>query len=145
MRSSLDTNILLYASNADCVEHPAALAVVEQALDEPAEWVVADQVLFEWYKALRNPRILARPLGAVEATARVRFLREQTGIRRCAYRLDLAGRVLAELEQVLFPYQRTHDVLLAVTLRAYGVERFYTRNTRDFETAGFLELINPID
>jgi hypothetical protein len=43
------------------------------------------------------------------------------------------------------PFQRTHDVVLGVTLLAHGVERFYTRNTGDFQKVGFRELINPID
>lgn len=143
--NSLDTNILVYALNEDCPEHRNALEIVDVMLAEPTRWIVADQVLLEFYKAMRNPRILERPLGAGEAGARIRFLYEKSGISRCCHELSHLAALLQKLETPGFPYQRTHDALLATTLRRNGVTRFYTRNTRDFVDAGFAELINPID
>ena len=52
---SLDTNILLYAADEDCREHAAALEVVNDALRSPADWMLADQVLFEMYAGLSTP------------------------------------------------------------------------------------------
>jgi len=57
--NSLDTNILVYAANVDCDEHQRANQLVNQALSEPHGWIIAEQVLFEYYKALRHPRILS--------------------------------------------------------------------------------------
>jgi hypothetical protein len=34
--------------------------------------------------------------------------------------------------------------VLALTLRAHGVTRLYTRNGRDFAAAGFAEVIDPV-
>jgi hypothetical protein len=76
---------------------------------------------------------------------RIRFLREQSGFFICCYELGLWSQVVTQLEKSATPYQRTHDVLLAITLQANGVERFYTRNTKDFVGAGFRALLNPID
>jgi len=109
------------------------------------DWFLADQVLFEYYNALRNPRILKHPLGAAEASESCRFLRERSGIRRCCYRLDLWERIIPVIGRSDFPYRRTHDAVLAATLLAVGVRRFYTRNIKDFQDAGFDEVINPID
>ncbi len=44
-----------------------------------------------------------------------------------------------------FPRRRTYDHVLAVTLKSHGVTEFYTRNVADFRTAGFADVINPID
>ncbi len=143
--NSLDTNILVYAANADSPEHPAAMALVYAMLDRPDDWVLADQVLFEYYKALRNPRILQKPLDAVGAGRQLTFLCEEAGVMRCCYELEHWDVVLERLRDPATPYQRTHDVILAATLRSHSVTRFYTRNIRDFEHAGFEELINPID
>ena len=66
---SLDTNILLYAADEDCREHEAAIRLVNQALDSPTEWMLADQVLFEMYAGLRHPRVFAKPLSAAVAKA----------------------------------------------------------------------------
>lgn len=145
MANSLDTNILVYAANLDCPEHAAALEVVDRALAEPREWILAEQVLLEFYKALRHPRILARPLGAREAAAQVRFLREESGFQVCCPEMAHWGDVFRGLDTPDFPYQRTFDLVLGVTLRRNGVRTFYTRNTADFAGLGFEQVLNPID
>jgi predicted nucleic acid-binding protein len=143
--NSLDTNILIYAANEDAPEHPMALEVVNAMLAEPDHWVLAGQVLFEFYRAVRNPKILQRPLTASQATARLRFLLEQTGILICNVEAPQFPLLLSQLEKRAFPFQRTHDAVLATTLLANGVQTFYTRNLKDFQQAGFRTLINPID
>ncbi|NJK90784.1 MAG: PIN domain-containing protein [Blastochloris sp.] len=143
--SSLDTNILVYAANSDCPEHPKALALLESALEKPEEWILADQVLFEFYKALRNPRIFQKPLDTRAATDRIRFLREESGFLFCCHDLDHWPQLVPQLEEPEFPYQQTHDLLLGTTLKCHGVNRFYTRNLKDFVRIGFDQLINPIN
>jgi predicted nucleic acid-binding protein len=123
---SLDTNILIYASNEDGPEHRKARDLVESLLDDADDWIIADQVLIETYRALRNPAVLQHPLGADEAWALVHFYREEAGCRR-------------------FDARRTFDAVLATTLIANAVDSFYTRNTKDFKEYGFSNLINPID
>ena len=142
---SLDTNILIYASNTAAPEHAKALLLVNEMLARPTEWIVADQVLWEFYKALRHPKILAKPRTAAQAAAQIRFLREQSGVAFCAYEISHFPDVLTRLEMPRFPYQRTHDTVMAVTLHYHGVKIFYTRNGKDFAGAGFDEVINPID
>lgn len=46
--------------------------------------------------------------------------------------------------QPIFPVRQTFDAVLAVTLRAKGVTRIHTRNTRDVSAAGFALLIAPL-
>lgn len=142
--NSLDTNILVYASNRRAPEHVKSLAIVQTMLAHPADWVIADQVLWEFYKALRHPLILSKPRTARQAAEQVRFLREEAGTACCAYEIQQFPLVLKRLEQARFPYQRTHDAVLAETLLANGVTTFYTRNSKDFVHAGFTHLIDPI-
>ena len=143
--NSLDTNILVYAANRGAPEHGKALAVVQTMLAQPSEWILADQVLWEFYMALRHPRILQKPRSAAQAAAHLRFLREESGIACCAYELPHFAEVLECLERSRFPYQRTHDAILGITLRRHGVTVFYTRNEQDFADAGLGKIINPID
>lgn len=143
--NSLDTNILVYAANSSAPEHARALAVVEQMLARPTEWILADQVLWEFYKALRHPKVLQRPRTSSQAAAHVRFLREQSGVACCAGEISLFADVVALLERPRFPYQRTHDAVLGVTLRRHGVKVFYTRNGTDFADCGLAKIVNPID
>lgn len=143
--NSLDTNILIYAANTAAPEHPRALPVVNAMLASPSEWIIADQVLWEFYKALRHPKILQRPRNAGQAAAQIRFLREKSGITCCAYETPYFAEVIIQLEQPRCPYQRTHDVILGATLRRHGVKVFYTRNEKDFVNSGLPRIVNPID
>ncbi len=142
---SLDTNILLYAADEDCREHAAAMRLLDDALAAPRDWMLADQVLFEFYAGLRNPRVYARPLSAAEAIKRVAFLREESGFSFCCHELQSWPAIRDELAMRSFPGHRTYDLVLAVALRRAGVDTFYTRNVGDFKTAGFDAVINPID
>jgi predicted nucleic acid-binding protein len=142
---SLDTNILVYALNADCREYQNAATALQCALDEPLDWIIADQVYLELYKALRNPRIFGRPYGAEEAFSKVQILRDQCGFRRCCYADAVWDQLATRIQKADFPYQRTHDAVLAETLLKAGVHTLYTRNTKDFEGYGFAFLVNPID
>lgn len=141
---SFDTNILIYAANRSCPEHPAALAAVEAALDHPSEFVIAEQVLFELYRAVRNPRVFSTPLKAREAANLIAFYRNDAGFSHCCYETTLFERVHARLTESRYPFQRTHDTILEETLAHAGVQVLLTRNTKDFAGAPF-EVVNPID
>ena len=143
--NSLDTNILVYAANTAAPEHAKALAVVNALLAAPAQWIIADQVLWEFYKALRHPKILQKPRTADQAAAQVRFLRERSGAGCCASETGHFAEIVSQLESTGFPYQRTHDAVLAVTLRRQGVRVFYTRNPANFVDSGLPTVLNPID
>ncbi len=142
---SLDTNILVYALNADCGEYQHAASTLQEALDDPRDWIIADQVYLELYKALRNPRIFGKPYGAEGAFSKVQMLRDHCGLRRCCYGDVVWDQLATRIQRPDFPYQRTHDAVLAETLLKAGVHTFYTRNTKDFEGYGFASLVNPID
>ncbi len=140
-----DTNLLLYAMNRGCAEHARAGAWLDAALGEPREWIFADQVLFELYRLLRHPKVMAKPLTARAAVAQIVWFREETGFLHCGYEESRWAGVMAALGQ---QGERggllVHDAVLAETLRAQGVTRFYTRNVTDFENFGFFEVVNPL-
>ena len=142
---SLDTNILVYAVNQGCSEHDRARPVYESMLENPAGWIVCDQVLFEFYRALRNPRILERPLDHSAALHQIRFLREDSGVLHCGYDTRFWEKILAGMTGSDQPSVHIFDRILAVTLLANGVTTFYTRNTSDFTAFPFKNLVNPID
>jgi len=142
---SIDTNIFLYAINSDCPEHERAMKLVQDALKQPAEWLVADQVWFELYRLLRNPSVLKKPLGAEQAADTVSWYRSASGWYSCAWEPDMMKRLLPFWRNKDIPPCNSFDLILAVTLASHGVETLYTRNTRDFETFELFGLHNPID
>jgi predicted nucleic acid-binding protein len=141
---SLDANLLVYAHNTGCAEHGPAFAVLTDLVQNPMEWVLADQTLFEFYRCVRHPLILAKPLSAPEAAARLKTLREQTGCRICQHTNANWPGVIARLEAASFPYRRTFDAVLVETLLGNGVKTFYTHNPKDFVGTGFQKVMDPI-
>lgn len=140
-----DTNLLLYAMNRGCAEHAAAKVWLDGALGEPREWIFSDQVLFELYRLLRNPKVMAKPLSAKAAVGQIGWFREETGFLHCGYEeARWAGVLRAVAAQGERSGLLVYDAVLAETLRAQGVERFYTRNVGDFVDFGFFEVVNPL-
>lgn len=142
---SIDTNVFLYAINRDCPEHDAAKSFVRGALQEPAGWVVADQVWFELYRLLRNPAVLKNPLAAPQAADTIDWYRNSTGWLTCAWEPEMMKRLMPLWRDEAVPARSGFDSVLAVTLVAHGVDTLYTRNTKDFERFGLFHLSNPID
>ncbi|MBI2892468.1 MAG: PIN domain-containing protein [Deltaproteobacteria bacterium] len=139
---SADTNVLLYALNEDCVEHEACRPVLDDLANGGVDWVVADQVLIELYRLLRNPSVLERPLTAGKAAEVVDFF-DRCGCQRVGYAHDLWPPLRADLGRRGFAAGRSFDAQLAHTLRAAGVRTLYTRNVRHFADAGFERLVDP--
>ena len=143
--NSGDTNLLLYAMNRGCAEHAVAKAWLAAAVAEPREWICSDQVLFELYRLLRHPKVMAKPLTAAAAVEQIGWFREETGFLHCGYdEARWAGVLRAVKAQGERSGLLVHDAVLAETLRAQGVTRFYTRNVTDFEGFGFFEVVNPL-
>lgn len=142
---SLDTNILLYAANEDAAEHAVCRNFMQTIVDAPADWVIADQVYFELYVALRNPKVMERPMSAAQASDHLSTLRNGLGLMHCGYVPECWNTAISSMKSDDFPFRRTHDAVLAATLLAHGVKVFYTRNTKDFLAAGFDQVVNPVD
>ena len=143
--NSLDTNILIYAVNSGCQEHAAAKPIYESMLLAPDQWLLSDQVLFEFYRGLRNGKILTRPLNHRQAFMQIQFLRDESGVHHCAYETTFWKALTDGFADTDRKSSHIFDRVLAITLRQHGVETFYTRNKNDFESFGFRCLINPID
>lgn len=143
--NSVDTNVLIYAVNVGCAEHEKARGVYEMMLENPGDWIVSDQVLFEFYRGLRNPKILERPLDHQGAMQQIVFLREQSGVLHCSYEPSFWNQVTTMAPSPSRKAVHIFDRVLAVTLLNHGVRNLYTRNPKDFTAFGFARLINPID
>ncbi len=67
----VDTNVLVYALDADAPQHGAARALLETARDAPATLFVTSQILCEFYSIVTNPRRVPNPRSAADALAAV--------------------------------------------------------------------------
>jgi predicted nucleic acid-binding protein len=142
--NSIDTNLLVHALDRSSPHHAKALPIYERFLTERQSWLIADQTLFELFRALRNPAVFRRPLSADQATHLIEQLRDQGAAAHCAYEAKLWPQVMDLLRR--FPNRKgilVFDATVAVTLHARGVKTFYTRNLNDFRDFGLFEVIDP--
>ncbi len=139
---SIDTNILLYAQNSDCPECSRAAGFLDACSDQSAV-VLCELVLVELYILLRNPAVVAHPLGA-KAAARVCQAYRQHPRWRLVENAPVMDLVWKTAAGEGFARRRIIDARLARTLQHHGVTELATVNTRDFAGLGFKRVWNPL-
>lgn len=139
---SFDTNLAVYAVNAASPHHAKATAFI-RSLATRKDVAICELVLVELYLKLRNEKIFSRPLSAEKAAAVCQAYR-----RNRAWLLIEAGPVMEEVwkqaARKSFAFRRIIDLRLALTLRHHGVTEFATANEKDFQSAGFSRVWNPL-
>jgi len=139
---SFDTNLVVYAANADAPQQAPARAFLD-TLAERQDVVVCELMLVEVYLKLRNPMILRRPLDAASAAAHCQAFRNNAN-----WQLVESAPVMAEVWRRAaakdFALRRIIDAWLALTLRHHGVTEFATTNEKDFPGFGFTRVWNPL-
>jgi predicted nucleic acid-binding protein len=138
----LDTNILLYVSNAAAPEHAAAKAAVGRLFAGGSHLAVAPQVLFElWSVATRS--VAANGLGwsVAQARAEVEAIRSRfLVLEEPPAVVDLWLDIVARHD---LKGKRIHDAHLLATMKANGVTRLLTFNAADFPVESGISILTP--
>lgn len=139
-----DTNVLVYAANADAPEHERCRALVEEWRRGRDPWYTTWSILYEFVRVVTHPRVLQRPWSAVAALEFLRAIVDSPSHRvlvaseRHLYTAqEIAGSVPALAGNLV------HDFHTAVLMREHGLTRIYTRDA-DFRRFPFLEVIDPL-
>lgn len=143
MSYSIDTNILLYASDEESPRHEKAKRFIEGRGDDPDLLCLTWGTLMGYQRIATHPSIFRNPLNAQQAWGNVESL---LALPRCRVIQEQEGfdHGYAELSrQLAVRGNLVPDTHLAVILRQHGVSRIYTADA-DFRKFGFLEVINPL-
>ena len=139
---SIDTNILLYAHNKDCLEHKRAFEFI-LSCGGREDVALCELVLVELYILLRNPAVLQQPLRADQAADVC-----QTYRRNARWRLVENAPIMEQIwtlaGQREFARRRIFDARIALTLLHHGVTNLATTNVKDFGAFGFQHIWNPL-
>ena len=139
---SIDTNLLVYAQNADCPEHNAAFDYVVECADRD-DVVICELVLVELYILLRNPVVVSSPLSPGDAVSVCRSYR-QNPRWRLIENAPVMDEVWMHAGEASFARRRIVDARLALTQRHHGVNELATANVKDFNGFGFERVWNPL-
>jgi toxin-antitoxin system PIN domain toxin len=144
VRFLVDTNILAYAVNRDCDEHPGAMMAIEGWLSGSTPWALTWNVVYEFLRVVTHPRIFRRPLSADRA---ISFLEPILGSDVVTV-LGPTPRHEAVLRDTIREVGRPtgnlfHDLHTAVAMREHGISEIMTADA-DFRKFPFLIVTDPV-
>lgn len=127
MSTTIDTNVLVYASNEADQWHAGARAVLERLATGPGIVYLFWPVLLGYLRLVTHPAILPRPLGAAHARRNISRLLELPHVRTAGEDATFWDTFVATAN----PQSRGNDVPdahLAALMRQQGVRTIYTRD-----------------
>jgi uncharacterized protein len=140
---AVDTNILVYAADADSQWHAGSRNWIERRRSQPDAWYVTWPILYEFMRVTTHPRVLRRPWSIAEAWGFVSTLLGSPGLAvlvATERHAAVAAQVIAELPWL--SGNLIHDAHTAILMREHGVAKICTRDA-DFHRFSFLEVVDP--
>jgi uncharacterized protein len=140
----VDTDVLVYAADADSPFHERCRALVESWRGQSSAWYATWGIAYEFLRVTTHPRVFRRPWTLAQAWAFVEALLAAPGLGMLVAG-ERHGEVAAEVvrENPHLSGNVVHDAQTAILMREHGIRRIYTRDT-DFHRFGFLESIDPL-
>lgn len=138
---AIDTNILVYAHNADSPYHDKAKDfLVNQLKNYPQNICIPYQCLIEFIST--TTKRIERPF-SIEQTLHIVAYYKDFGID-IIYPKPTQLTTLLEIFKST-PYKnRLFDIAICATLKDNGINGIYTVNAKDFVDYPFLTVINPL-
>ena len=140
----VDTNILVYAADADSDWHVKSRDFIERRRARPDAWFTTWPILYEFMRVTTHPRVMRKPWSAPRAFSFVSALLRSPGLAMLIpteRHADIAEQVISELPWLAG--NLLHDAHTAILMREHGLIRICTRDT-DFHRFSFLEVVDPL-
>jgi toxin-antitoxin system PIN domain toxin len=142
MSTTVDANVLVYASNETAIEHERAKALVEQLLTGPTLTTLFWPVLLTYLRIATHPRIFERPLDSRRAASVIDQLELAPSVRIvgegkafwAAYQAIDIGRPISGND--------VPDAAIVAMMTAHGVSTIYSRD-RGFRRFDGIHVIDP--
>lgn len=142
MSFALDTNVLLYASDAGCDVHAEARQFLDSCVRGTDLFYLGWPTVMGYLRMATHPAIFSQPLSPDEARQNVDLLVNLPQVRLLS-EADGFWEVYSSLARdVPVRGNLVPDAHLAALLRQHGVRTIYTRD-RDFRKFDFLEVRDP--
>lgn len=140
----VDTNVLIYAADADAAEHQRCRESLEQWRGQATPWYLTWGIVYEFLRVTTHPRVFPKPWSSPEAWSFLDAVLASPTLRVLSETSRHAA-ILAELIAAT-PQLRgnlVHDAHTAALMREHGIAKIVTRDT-DFHRFGFLEVVDPL-
>jgi uncharacterized protein len=140
----VDTNVLVYAADADSPFHDGCRAWLNRQRSRPDAWYTTWPILYEFLRVTTHPRVMRTPWSLSLAWQFVAALLASPGLgvllptQRHA---EVAGQLISELPHLAGNLM--HDAHTAILMREHGISQICTRDT-DFNRFPFLSVVDPL-
>ena len=141
---AVDTNVLVYAADADCPEHARCRGLLQSWRLQSLPWYSTWSIVYEFLRVATHPRVMRRPLKLVDAWRFIEAVRASPSFElliATPRHGEVAGATFHEHPQLAGSI--LHDLHTAVLMREHGIRRIYTRDA-DFHRFPFVEVIDPL-
>ena len=140
----IDTNVLLYAADADSEFHQPCRHLIEQLRRQSTPWFLTWSICYEFLRVSTHPRVYQKPWGVQAAWGFIEAVLACPVVSM----LSATPKHVAVLQECLqeMPEARgnlIHDLHIAVLMREHGIARIVTRDS-DFHRFSFLQVIDPL-
>lgn len=139
----LDTNILIYATQEDALQHLAAKTLRDRALVGEVTASISPQILNEFFAVVTRSNRVSSPLTRAEAIDQIRKYYESEVLTVIYPGENIIARTLTLLDTSTVVGMDIHDLHLVATMLENGIKKIYTYNTSDFEIFSEIEVLTP--
>jgi hypothetical protein len=140
----VDTNILVYAANADSPFHELSRRRLEEWRRSTAAWYLTWGICYEFLRVVTHRRVLRAPWTGAAAWRFLEAVLVSPGLgllvpteRHAA----VAAGVIEESSPVAG--NLWHDAMTAILMREHGIGTIYTRDA-DFRRFPFIQVVDPV-
>src|SRR6266550_4172085 len=140
----VDTNVLVYAADADSHHHKSCCQWLEQQRARPDAWFTTWPIVYEFLRVTTHPRVMRRPWTIGAAWQFVTALLASPGLSvlvQTQRHAEIAEDVISELPHIAG--NLIHDTHTAILMREHGIKNICTRDA-DFSRFPFLVVIDPV-
>jgi predicted nucleic acid-binding protein len=138
----VDTNVLVYANQANASEHARATSLVRNAEARSAAIWISRQVLREYLSAVTRPQAAGPALPLRVAANRVRWFAQR--FRVADETAEVTPRLLSLLDSIPAAGKQVHGADIVATMLAHGIRHLVTFNVADFRRFEPLIAIEPL-
>ncbi len=138
----IDSNILIYAFNAQSQFNARAEAILEELIQSDG-FAITDISLIEFYQIITNDKVLSDPISPDKSYEIIKDILLNKKIEVLETNIDILKLTFESAANHNVRRYEIYDHLIATLCKHNNIKKFITANDKDFKKYDFFDVINP--
>ena len=138
----IDSNILIYAFNAQSQFNARAEAILEELIQSDG-FAITDVSLIEFYQIITNDKVVSDPISPDKSYKIIKDILLNKKIEVLETNIDILKLTFESAANYNVRKYEIYDHLIANLCKHNNIKQFITANDKDFKKYDFFDLINP--